>query len=102
MRLPFDGNFRITQTFGNKLILNGKDVYAQWGLEGHNGIDFGLPFNTPTVYPHDGTIKEISFDKVGYGWYVKLENTKEGSVLAHNNKLLGKIGDKVKEGQDAG
>lgn len=102
MRKPFDGNYPITQTFGNKLILNGKDFYAQWGLKGHNGIDYGLPTGVSVLAPHRGTIKEAYFDEKGYGWYVKIENDVEGSVLAHMLSLAVKIGDVVSEGQKVG
>jgi hypothetical protein len=99
MRLPFNGSFRITQTFGNVLYLNGINWYAQWGLNGHNGQDYGLPNGTEVIAPHSGTIKEYYFDANGYGWYIKLENDIEGSVLAHlMNKPVVKMGDVVKEG----
>jgi murein DD-endopeptidase MepM/ murein hydrolase activator NlpD len=102
MRKPFEGNFPITQTFGNKLVLNGVDFYAQWGLKGHNGIDYGTPTGTEILAPHKGTIKEAYFDENGYGWYVKIENDIEGSVLGHMLSLSVKVGDTVEEGQKVG
>jgi hypothetical protein len=102
MRKPFDEDFIITQTFGNKLIIDGKDYYAQWNLLGHNGIDYGLPTGTRVLAPHDGTIIESANDTNGYGKYVKIENDKEGSVLGHMKSLSVKVGDKVKEGQEIG
>ena len=80
---PFFGNYPITQIFGNKLILNGKDIYGQWGLLGHNGVDYGLPTDTPLITPHHGKVIEAAFDRGGYGWYTKIENDVEGSILAH-------------------
>ena len=99
MRLPFDGNYPVTQKFGNKLILNGVDIYGQWGMKGHNGIDYKTPTGTTILAPHSGTIKEARLDNAGYGWYVRLENDIEGSVLGHNKSLLVKVGDVVTEGQ---
>ena len=80
LQLPFKVKARITQTFGNKFYRNGVDVYAQWGLKGHNGIDYGLKNDTPIYAPHDGKVRENAYDKLGYGWYVKIENDKEGSA----------------------
>jgi len=99
LQLPFKIKERKTQTFGNKFILNGVDVYGQWNLKGHNGIDYGLPNDTPLYAPHDGKIIEARYDKPGYGWYLKIENNKEGSVLAHMRKFVVKVGDTVKQGQ---
>lgn len=83
MRLPFNGSFPITQTFGNVLTLDGKNVYAQYGLVGHDGIDYGCPVHTEIIAPHNGVIKEVNFDQAGYGWYCRIENEIEGSVVAH-------------------
>jgi len=99
MRKPFDGNFVVTQGFGNKLYLNGVDVYAQWGYKGHNGIDYGTPTGTPILAPHSGKIIEAAFDQYGYGNYVKIENSVEGSVLAHFSKTLVSVGQEVNQGQ---
>jgi hypothetical protein len=102
MRLPFDGNYKITQIFGNKLIIDGVDFYGKWGLLGHNGIDYGIPTGVNILSPHKGTIKEAYFDANGYGWYVKVENDIEGSILGHMLSLDVKVGDIVEEGQKVG
>jgi hypothetical protein len=102
MLKPFDENYPITQVFGNKLILNGVDFYGQWGLKGHNGIDYGTPTGVNILAPHKGTIKEAYYDEKGYGWYVKIENDIEGSVLGHMLSLAVKIGDIVSERQKVG
>lgn len=100
MRLPFNGTYPLTQGFGNKLILNGKDVYAQYGLQGHNGHDYGTPTGTAILAPHSGKVLEVADEgKIGYGKYIKIENDKEGSVLAHLKEQLVKVGETVSEGQ---
>ena len=102
LRLPFDGNWPITQTFGNDLVINGVHIYAQYGLKGHNGLDYGIPTGNNILAPHRGKILEAYFDATGYGWYVKIENDVEGSVLGHMLNLLVKIGDDVEAGQRIG
>lgn len=103
MRLPFNGNFKITQEFGNKLFDNGKDYYlSMYNYTGHNGQDWGLPVGTPLYAPHSGEVKEVMFDETGYGWYVKIENDVEGSVLAHMNFVKVQVGFMVMEGDEIG
>ena len=100
MRKPFHQDFPLTQTFANKFILNGVDVYAQYGLKGHNGLDYGLPNGTDVLAPHGGKVIEVFHEgSIGYGLYIKIENDKEGSVLAHLSGTLVSVGNIVVEGQ---
>lgn len=90
MRKPFNGSFILTQGFGENPA-----SYAQFGLKGHNGLDYGLPTSTVIVAPHSGTVIEATNDPQGYGLYLKIENEEEGSVLAHLKEFKVKVGDKV-------
>lgn len=94
----------ITQAFGAN-----PSYYSKWGLNGHNGIDFRafLPDGnrcyegekSPVFAPHDGEIKENFYDSAGYGNYVKIESSIEGSVLGHfSSRCKLAIGTKVKKG----
>lgn len=94
MRKPFDGEFVLTQGFGVN-----KENYTQFGLQGHNGLDYGLPTNTPILAPHSGKVIEATLDPQGYGLYIKIENDVEGSVLAHMKEFRVGVGDTVTEGQ---
>lgn len=97
MRLPYNGQFKVSQLFGENPAM-----YKPFGLQGHNGIDFAIPNGTPILAPHQGTVREASFDKNGYGWYVKIENSQEGSVLGHFKEVLVKVGQVVNEGYQVG
>ena len=97
MRLPFNGSFKLTQGFGQN-----PSMYAKFGMKGHNGLDYGLPTGTQVVAPHSGKVIEATFDAGGYGNYLKIENTKEGSILAHLQSFQVKVGDTVSEGQPVG
>lgn len=94
---PFRGDFALTQPFG----ANPGD-YAKFGLNGHNGLDYGLPSNTQVIAPHDGKVIEAASDPTGYGNYLKIENAREGSVMAHLASFQVKVGDTVSEGQPIG
>lgn len=90
---PFRGDYRLTQGFG------GGD-YSQYNLKGHNGLDYGTPNNTQIIAPHGGKVLEVADEgSIGYGKYIKIENDKEGSVLAHLGVFQVKVGDVVSEGQ---
>jgi len=98
----------ITQKFG----VNAQ-AYSQFGLKGHNGIDYRafLP-NGNRAYsggvsevfaPHSGKIIENRLDANGYGWYIKIENDKYGSVLGHfSSQSPLAVGSSVKIGQLVG
>ena len=97
MRQPFDDNFPLTQGFGEH-----PDWYQKFGLKAHNGLDYGLPTGTPIIAPHDGKVVEAAFDPQGYGNYLKIENGKEGSVLAHLRSFSVGLGEVVQEGTPIG
>lgn len=94
---PFKGTYIITQEHG----VNPAD-YARFGLKGHNGVDYATPTGTPIIAPHSGVVIEAAFDQYGYGMYVKIENDKEGSILAHLKSFNVNPGDNVSEGQQIG
>ena len=98
MRKPFDGNFALTQDWNDKRY---RSSYAQFGILGHNGEDYGVPLGTRIVAPHGGKIIEAQFDP-GYGFYVKIEDQFQGSVLAHLSKISPKVGDVLIERDEIG
>lgn len=89
--------FPVTQEWG----VNPAD-YARFGLKGHNGVDYGTPTGTPIIAPHGGKVIEAAFDQYGYGMYVKIENDKEGSILAHLKSFVVNPGDIITEGTEIG
>lgn len=104
MRLPFDGEYKLSQTFGvnpdiySKFIVKQPDGSTS-SMKGHNGLDWAVPNGTVIKAPFAGKVIEAFFDKNGYGNYIKLENNEEGCVLAHLEKVLVSVGHTVKEGE---
>lgn len=96
LRKPFDGNFRITQLFGKN-----PQNYAQFGLKGHEGIDYGIPNGIPILAAYDGTVAEAGLQRQ-YGNYVKLVHGWGETVYAHLEKFSVGEGDKVKAGDVIG
>lgn len=47
----FEGNYPVSQKYGNNV-----PYYSQFGLQGHEGVDYALPVGTPVLAPFDGVI----------------------------------------------
>lgn len=95
MRRPFRGYYPITQVFGVN-----PEAYARFGMRGHNGVDYGLPSYTQVVAPHSGVVIEAGWSYLGYGYYVKIQNGVEGSVMGHLGRVDVRPGQWVNEGQN--
>ena len=93
MRIPFNGNYKITQEFGDNPA-----YYAQFGLKGHNGIDYGLPLNTPVIASEDGTAT-VNYDPE-LGHYVQIMGAYK-TLYCHLTKATISNG-LVKAGQQVG
>lgn len=98
MRHPLSKVF-ITQKFGER-----PDVYRQFGMNGHNGLDYRVKFSdTPKgrryVYPvMEGVVTEVKYSPNGYGHYVRLRHRgTEQTIYGHNTKIYVKVGQKVTE-----
>lgn len=94
-RLPY-----ISQVFGEH-----PEVYAQFGINGHNGIDIAAAIGTPIYAAHDGTIKFLKDIKdgklVGYGNYAEITDSEKKTVYGHMSKFEGSNRD-VKAGDIIG
>lgn len=97
----FIGNFRVTQKFGNDLIINKIHIYRKFRWKGHNGIDFGCPTGTKLVSCCNGKI--VSAFNDGNGWgnhiYIYDESQKVLYIYAHLKNFSVKVGQKVKIGK---
>jgi murein DD-endopeptidase MepM/ murein hydrolase activator NlpD len=63
-------------------------------------VDYGLPSYTRVIAPHNGVVVEAGWSAGGYGYYVKIQNGVEGSVLAHLSRIDVYPGQWVNEGQN--
>lgn len=97
MRVPFNGNYGITQRFNDSCC---RASYAKFGMTGHNGIDYGLPCGTPVVAPISGTISYFS-DPSGYGNAVFIRGEGVEVVLGHLSEVSRKSGN-ISEGEQLG
>lgn len=87
---------RITQRFGENPA-----SYAQDGLAGHNGVDFGCPTGTELLASANGVVTEVGNQGAkGYGKYFRIK-TNNGLQLTygHCSAILVIVGDSVTAGQ---
>lgn len=97
IRLPFYGNYPITQKFGEN-----PEIYKRFGKPGHNGVDFGLPHGTPVLAAANGYVSRIGFEKDGYGNYIKLQHEGFETLYAHLSMIGVEMGKNVQKGQQIG
>lgn len=102
LKLPFKEKFPITFKFGeiskNPEI---KKKYLEWGIKGHNGVDFGLKIGIKVLAADHG---KVIFNGVNgeYGLNIILEHKWGSSLYAHLSKIKVKLNKKVKRGQILG
>lgn len=89
---------RITQTFGKN-----PQIYSQFGMKGHNGIDYGVPVGTPIFAPFSGWVKAKN-DSGGYGKHIKIRSKEKRleCCLGHLIRFNVKNGDYVNMGDVIG
>lgn len=93
MRKPFDGEFAVTQRFGEKIT----------DPAGHTGIDYALYLGTPVLAACSGTVSRVAHLQSGYGIHVVIDH--EGglqTVYAHLSRANVRIGKTVAEGEVIG
>lgn len=95
---PFVGDFPITFKFGQlpsdpSLLTK----YTEWGLHGHNGIDFGLPIGTQVLACETGSVIQVGeFDDFGIS--ITLQHTWGTSIYAHLKEARTTLEQSVRQG----
>lgn len=84
----------ITQYFGNDPY-----TYGQFGLKGHNGIDFRAAIGTPIFAPFDGKVKTKNSGNEGYGLHIRMRGLDRECVLGHLEAIKVLNGQYVKTAQ---
>lgn len=94
--LPFKGSFKFTQGFGSR-----PEVYAKYGLAGHDGDDWLMPEGTPLYSPVTGKVIRHGDDPGGWGKYIQIWDSGQKLLvnIAHTSALLAISGAYVKAGE---
>jgi hypothetical protein len=97
LQMPFHGKHAISQGFGASLTdpLE-KDLYKQFGLAGHDGIDFDMPIGTQ-IYAVDAGKVVLAGDGA-YGKTLVIQHTWGRSYYGHLSEITVKDGDTVAMG----
>lgn len=93
-----DAESKLSLGFGQKLLdplL--KKVYGEFGLAGHDGVDFAADIGTPVFATDDGVVKLAGGGD--YGTTIAIEHFWGKSYYGHLSQLEVKTGEKVKKGQ---
>lgn len=88
---------RISQEFGMN-----PGIYKQYGMKGHNGIDFAVPVGTPIYMPFDGKVKVRNSGKAGYGLHVRIRSGNRECVIGHMSRVYILDGQTIKMGHKIG
>ncbi len=95
--LPFDGQFRLTQAFGEN-----PRVYRKLGLPGHNGLDWGMPEGTEVQAVDDGFVIRVEERPDGFGKHVKVQHAWGQTLYAHLSDFKVVLNQPVERGQVVG
>lgn len=91
-RQPFQGDFPITQRYGEAITASF-----------HAGIDYGCPIGTPILASADGTVRRAAWDSFGYGYCVIIQHSAEKSTLyAHLSRIDVTAGTVLTQGKQIG
>ena len=99
---PFDLSYPINLGFGQQLrdpLV--KQKYADFGLLGHDGVDFDLPEATPVLATDDGEVVRVR-DNGDYGATVVIQHSWGRSYYGHLSLITKKEGDKILRGYPLG
>jgi murein DD-endopeptidase MepM/ murein hydrolase activator NlpD len=96
--MPFQGNYPITQGFGAQMTDPSLQAfYTQYGLAGHDGVDFGVPMDTPLYAVDDGTI--LWSGPGDYGNTIIIQHGWGESYYGHLSTTGVNVGQRVTKGE---
>src|SRR3990167_6123949 len=94
---PFKGNYKVSQIYG----VNPQN-YKQYGLNGHEGIDYACSTGTEILACDSGVIIRAITYTGGYGKNIKIYHNWGESVYAHLSQISLTEGAQVQAGQKIG
>lgn len=102
LHYPFSGNFAVTFSFGAQSDSEEiKKKFTEWGITGHNGLDFGLTDGTE-VFPCDNGKVIQSGENGDFGNSITIEYSWGQSLYAHLKETKISVGDNAEVGKVIG
>jgi len=102
LHYPFSGNFPVTFSFGQQS--DNEDIkkkFQEWGIVGHNGLDFGLTAGNEVFACDSGKVIQ-SGDNGDFGTSITIQHSWGQSIYAHLQETKVKENDEVKVNQVIG
>ena len=97
--IPFNGPIKVTQGFGDQLTdPQEKKLYAQFGLKGHDGVDFDMRKGTSVLAADGG--KVVLAENSAYGLTIVIQHAWGKSYYGHLDKVLVRVGQQVTKGEE--
>jgi hypothetical protein len=91
---PFSFIAPISQKFAKN-----PQIYNQFGMNGHNGLDFAIAEDTNLYAVIDGTVFKQGYDPQGYGNFIRTKNQEGIAIIyAHLHSVNVSEGDTIKAG----
>src|SRR3990172_10750910 len=102
LHYPYYGSYPIIFDFGAvSSDENIKKKYEQWGIVGHNGIDFGLPEGTEVLACDEGTVTQVG-DNGDFGISITIKHSWGTSIYCHLQSFGVLVNDHVTKAQVIG
>ncbi len=92
--LPFKGEFRLTQAFGENPRL-----YHRFGLPGHNGLDWSMPEGQEILAVDEGFVIRVENRPEGFGKHIKIQHAWGQTLYAHLSEFKVVLNQPVEQGQ---
>jgi len=95
LHYPFSGNFPVTFSFGQQS--DNEDIkkkFQEWGIVGHNGLDFGLSAGNGVFVCDAGKVIQ-SGDNGDFGISITIQHSWGQSIYGHLQETKVKEGDEI-------
>ena len=96
---PFQGDYLITQKFGENPEFYAQITYDGVPLKGNPGLDFALPLGTEVLATDAGTVKSVADQPEDAGHYVVLAHSWGESYYFHLDQVKVQTGQMVQRGE---
>lgn len=102
LHYPYYSSYSISFDFGAQSSdENIKKKYQEWGIVGHNGIDFGLPEGTEVLACDEGTVTQVG-DNGDFGISITIKHSWGTSIYCHLQSFGILVNDHVAKAQVIG
>lgn len=102
LHFPFYGDYPVTFEFGAQPTdENIKKKYQEWGIIGHNGLDFGLPEGTEVLACDEGVVTQAG-DNGDFGISITIKHSWGTSIYCHLQSFGVLVNDHVTKTQVIG